>query len=449
MPTPSFVPVIGSSFDSIAAQQAGWAGFNQRQDEANLARMQQAEQAQNQWFSRLAELQQHQAGLQDMASQQAAQAARQAQNDQTTSRQYAAQSVELRRQSDLEQSNKERQFGLNEKALQREKDTTVDFATHLQPLLTEAGTAFEDANDEYSKISTAFQKRINAAESMAGFPGTKVQLSKATGQYEVKNDLMLRKPYDLSPAEADVVKSANSSISSVASDMLLAQHKLGLASADWKAKQEQVGRIGGVPIKVGKTWLLRVPALGKTFGKMVEEAKIPWSGFDATGAFGRPSPENMVEARKYPTVSSLEEFRQLPPGTIFISGDGMTRRKTENGTMEFYTPPPIPDIKPPTSQLAPATANSGTAPFIPQPSGENYAKYAGARVGLSTVLPGLSAGLLSGYGRTSPVTQFVPPPTGTALSPSSPPIVTTKAQFDALPPGTLYIGPTGKKAVKK
>lgn len=58
MPNPSFEPIIGSSFDALAGQRAGWAGFNARIDEGNIARLNQAEQTQNDWLRQVAALQQ-------------------------------------------------------------------------------------------------------------------------------------------------------------------------------------------------------------------------------------------------------------------------------------------------------------------------------------------------------------------------------------------------------
>ncbi len=50
MPIPGFVPLIGSSFDALAAQQAGWAGFNANVEQANLARLAAQQSNQNQWL---------------------------------------------------------------------------------------------------------------------------------------------------------------------------------------------------------------------------------------------------------------------------------------------------------------------------------------------------------------------------------------------------------------
>jgi len=51
------MPVIGSSFDAIAGQQAGWQNFNRGVEENNIARAAQAQQQQNQWLAQLAALQ--------------------------------------------------------------------------------------------------------------------------------------------------------------------------------------------------------------------------------------------------------------------------------------------------------------------------------------------------------------------------------------------------------
>jgi hypothetical protein len=50
MPNPAFMPVLGSGFDAVAAQQAGWSGFNNQVDRANLDSMVRANQEQNNYF---------------------------------------------------------------------------------------------------------------------------------------------------------------------------------------------------------------------------------------------------------------------------------------------------------------------------------------------------------------------------------------------------------------
>ena len=72
MPNPAFMPVIGDSFGDVMRQQAGWALFNQRQDEANLARAEAADQTKNSYFNILAQMQRADA---DRAAQQAETAA--------------------------------------------------------------------------------------------------------------------------------------------------------------------------------------------------------------------------------------------------------------------------------------------------------------------------------------------------------------------------------------
>jgi len=67
---PSFVPVIGSSFDNLAQQQAGWAGFNANVQWQNLDSFQRATDARNNYFQTVAEMRRA-----DQQRQQAEQAA--------------------------------------------------------------------------------------------------------------------------------------------------------------------------------------------------------------------------------------------------------------------------------------------------------------------------------------------------------------------------------------
>jgi hypothetical protein len=50
MPNPDFEPIIGSSFDAIAGQRAGWAGFNNNVDRASLDSAERANQQRNAYF---------------------------------------------------------------------------------------------------------------------------------------------------------------------------------------------------------------------------------------------------------------------------------------------------------------------------------------------------------------------------------------------------------------
>lgn len=77
MPNPSFEPIIGSSFDALAAQRAGWAGFNANIDSANIARLNAAEQTQNDWLRQVSALQQA-AQNRDLTMAQEAEATRRA-----------------------------------------------------------------------------------------------------------------------------------------------------------------------------------------------------------------------------------------------------------------------------------------------------------------------------------------------------------------------------------
>jgi hypothetical protein len=73
----SFEPIIGSGFDQIAAQRAGWAGFNKSVDEGNIARANEAERTQNDWLRQVAALQVA-AQNRDLAMAQEAEATRRA-----------------------------------------------------------------------------------------------------------------------------------------------------------------------------------------------------------------------------------------------------------------------------------------------------------------------------------------------------------------------------------
>lgn len=57
MPNFSFVPIIGSNFDAVAAQQANWANFNRAVEESNLQRAAAAEINRNNYLAQVAAMQ--------------------------------------------------------------------------------------------------------------------------------------------------------------------------------------------------------------------------------------------------------------------------------------------------------------------------------------------------------------------------------------------------------
>jgi hypothetical protein len=92
----NYVPVIGASFDSDAAQMRGWAELNTRINEGNINRLAQAQQNQNAYQQRLAAMQQNamdqQAAMEEQAQQRAqamqAQAAQRAQEQANVEKQF-------------------------------------------------------------------------------------------------------------------------------------------------------------------------------------------------------------------------------------------------------------------------------------------------------------------------------------------------------------------------
>lgn len=54
---PIFQPLIGGSFDALASQQQGWAGFNRGVEEGNINRAAAAQEVQNRWLEQVARAQ--------------------------------------------------------------------------------------------------------------------------------------------------------------------------------------------------------------------------------------------------------------------------------------------------------------------------------------------------------------------------------------------------------
>jgi len=277
MPNPAFVPIIGSGFDSLAGQTQYWSGFNKSADESNMRRAALAEQAANNWFTQRAQMQQHEAARSDAIQMARAEEERRAAADRINLGLGLKSEAENTRRFGLEFGLKQRQVKAQEDLLKEEKMRQErmigDYAENLQPTLNEIGRKYETAQQEHDKAVAAIATRMANAEADPAFPKAKVMFSKATNQFEIRANPLTRQPETLTPEEAEAVKAANRALGETNAEYMQAKTKFETLGNEWKLINSQAGKWNLLPVRSGSGWVLRSPELGKTFGKMVEEAR--------------------------------------------------------------------------------------------------------------------------------------------------------------------------------
>jgi len=184
MPNPGFLPLIGSGFDSLAGQQAHWAGFNESVDEGNLARLAAAQTQRNNWLSQV-----NAAQRQDVARQDAAEQSR------IGLLQAAAQQAESARRFDigtglsreqLAAENKRWTFSRDQKNEDERKllDSIAAAGENMAPRARKAAQDWQDAAKEYQDAQTALASVVN--ESARGLPADGYRWDKTIGGWAPK-----------------------------------------------------------------------------------------------------------------------------------------------------------------------------------------------------------------------------------------------------------------------
>jgi len=157
MPNPAFMPVIGSGFDADAAQQSGWAGFNNQVDRQNLDSYGNAVGQQNAYFRDVA----------DMNRQDAQRA--QSEQEQNASRQQDA--YQFAQKSQQDQADQQQYLAL-EKAKIAAAITEHTYETGRQQAITSAQNDMAAVADLATKGH--FKSRAEIAEALPN--ATKVQI---------------------------------------------------------------------------------------------------------------------------------------------------------------------------------------------------------------------------------------------------------------------------------
>ena len=375
MPIPNFVPVIGGGFDQVAAQQFGWAGFNQRQEAENLARQQAAEQAQNQWFSNVAQMRAQENARRDSMDMTAAAEARRAASEQANLRFGAQRAAEAKRQFESQQRLEEQKqtWAETKDKTQRKEQNTVlaDYAKNLQPQLSSAFQEMKKAEEEQEKAVVSIMSKMSRAQKLANFPpAEKIRL--VGGQYSVGIDPGLKTYYTLTDAERLAVTQANDMLAADNAAWLLADKKLKTHSDAYNGYHAQAVKLGMLPIISGSTVLLRVPELGETFGQMVKEAK------EAKGDEGGTSLPPIWQPESGTLGASLQAGDFSPINNPALIGTGPPAPGRWAGFNFAEAASPIPGVAqassaPPyegPSGLGAVTLGAATAsssPFVPVP----------------------------------------------------------------------------------
>jgi hypothetical protein len=173
MPNPRFEPIIGSSFDAIAGQRAGWSRFNADIENQNLARAVAAQEAQNRWSAQVAQMQAQDAARADQANRFQTELTVGQQNrvqDQAESGRRFDISAQLDRDRTategkrFDYSIKERNR-LEAKAL----DEAESYAKAKVPELNRAAKDFEAAQKARDSVLDSYKRSIAAAQ--VGIPG--------------------------------------------------------------------------------------------------------------------------------------------------------------------------------------------------------------------------------------------------------------------------------------
>lgn len=188
MALPSHVNLIASgpnAFSDLGNQQLQWAGFNRGIEEGNIARMNQADQAQNQYFQQLSE-QDRRASEWNAQRQQNAIEAAQTAADRT--RQFG----ENVRQFDVSAAIDREKLAVAKGQEQRQLDAMANYAEALAPDINAAGEARDQALKDYTKAESEFGRQAAAAQ--AKLPMGKVAFNRLSGRYEVARGQSLTDP---------------------------------------------------------------------------------------------------------------------------------------------------------------------------------------------------------------------------------------------------------------
>lgn len=267
------MPVIAGGadpFGGIAQQQYAWAGFNANRDDANARRLQEADQSQNNYLARLAQMQREDAARADSLAVADRRTAADFIVGERRAREQARQfdtNVDLTK---AEQAVRAKQFdyarGKEDRAKTEQDRVTENLAQNLAPDVQAAATGFEEAQAQHERALNDLKTRVS--EWQGKIPAGAVVYNPRTNEFEPA-----LKGGSIPPAIQPQIVEANKDLASVQSNYLTAKNDLDYRSKAFQTVQQHAYQNGLIVSKRGKNWMVYSPTLDKSFGEMVKDAK--------------------------------------------------------------------------------------------------------------------------------------------------------------------------------
>lgn len=288
-----FEPIIGSSFDNIAAQRAGWSRFNQSVDESNLGRAAEAQRTRNNWLAQVAQMQQADADRQTQREQDAAtlsrQQGRQQYEDTESRRRFDIGTKLTEGQQALEKQHWD--FNQNErnKAERKQLDLAENFGKAKSSEANDLGKKLDDATVAYNQSKGDLDKALS-----------RIQGKYSGVTWDNRSKLFISRDPKVNPEN---VKAANDEFSDAKAEADRAAIDFSTAHEAYLNLQKEASSYGLTVQRVGNRRVLFSPAHNKTFGDTGNDSSsndtapgwLPRSGSgmgDLKSAEGSASPDS-------------------------------------------------------------------------------------------------------------------------------------------------------------
>lgn len=268
MANPFFEPIIGSSFDALAGQRQGWAQFNRGVEEANLERLQRAQERQNQYLATVAQMRDA-AQQRDINNQFAADES--ARRDILTQGEAGERARQFNVNAALAQTQQENevrkyQFAQDEQKRQENvaKDQVANAADFMLPDVQDTGPKFEAsqqaAQDALDAVTT---KRASLERDLQG---KKIVFNRLTKEFDYAP--RMQNPMAAIPPDiAAEITGANDKLAQANAEYLTAQREHQANSARWSELQSQAGKLGLLIGKRGDKYVINSPMHNRTWGE--------------------------------------------------------------------------------------------------------------------------------------------------------------------------------------
>lgn len=304
MPTPSFVPIIGRDFSDVGGQQQFWAGFNQRQEEANLQRAQAAEQARNQFLFHVKSFQDQEDNRNAIAAERSADRNQAQSNWLSSAAEHAREfGITDARQRDA-LDNKDDYLRWHYDRMDAEKnhalagiDNAGKFMVHG---IQETGSDYDKAQEDYSKALGVVDTRAAAlAKTMP------VNIT-----YDTKRKIFVAPQYNHDEKVNGLVTEANSQLAQARDDYNQALVEKNRLQNLMDTHRKVAGQQGLILDKRSGKYVLFSPNHNKTYG-LDDEA--PVAPAPASGAAPLVSPPHDEEPNGVSPDAGSASSGGVPP----------------------------------------------------------------------------------------------------------------------------------------